>query len=97
MTDVLIVLLAVAAGATTAAMVTGWRPRRSPTWLEDATRARIMVNTTDGHTIEGSLVRADAGGIVLSPARYTDAQQDLAGNVWIPRERVGWIQQPGRS
>lgn len=40
-------------------------------------RTRILVQTRDGTTIEGALVRIDAGGIVLAPACYEN--QDLAG------------------
>ena len=64
-------------------------------WLDDTLRTRILVQTRDGQTIEGALVRIDADGIVLDPARYEN--QDLAGVAWIPRERIAWIQEPDAS
>lgn len=71
------------------------RRGRTPTsWLEDVTRTRILVNTVDGQTLEGSLVRADADGIIIDAARHADANQTIAGVAFIPRERICWIQAP---
>jgi hypothetical protein len=86
--------------ASTRLLLDGWRPRwprRRTSWLQEATRSRILVNTIDGQTIEGSLVRCDADGIVVDAVRHADARQDLAGIAFIPRERISWVQQPNRT
>jgi hypothetical protein len=69
-------------------------PAEPEAWLDAVTRRRLLVQTTDGQTIEGSLARVDADGIILAPARHSDSGQDLAGEVWVPRDRVSWIQGP---
>lgn len=70
----------------------GWTRPRSASWLDEAMRTRLLVNTRDGQTIDGSLVRVDADGIILAPATYETSA--LAGSVWIPREHIAWVQQP---
>lgn len=67
---------------------------RESTWLDAVTRRRLLVQTTDGQTIDGPLVRVDADGIVVGPARHADSGQSLAGEVWIPRAKVAWVQNP---
>jgi hypothetical protein len=72
-----------------------WRRTPPPTWLDDAMRTRLLVQTRDGQTLDGSLVRVDADGIVLHPATY--GTEKLAGEVWVARERVAWVQRPDAS
>lgn len=91
----ILIALIIALFVTGSAYLDRRREEGGRTWLEEATRTRVLVNTIDGQTIEGSLVRADADGIVVDAARHADAQQTIAGVAFIPRERVSWVQQPG--
>lgn len=82
---------------TAAVAVAVLRDRRPPQqrWLESVTRRRLLVQTRDGQTIDGQLVRNDADGIVLQPAKLDSLDRPLAGEVWIPHNRIAWVQQPG--
>jgi hypothetical protein len=64
----------------------------SPGWLARSTRHRVLVHTVDGQTIDGQLARVDRDGLVLSPAEWESV--DVGGEVFVPRERVGWCQRP---
>lgn len=61
-------------------------------WLGEAVRRRLLIHTVDGQTIDGQLARVDADGLVLAPAMWEG--YELGGQVWVPRERVAWAQQP---
>jgi hypothetical protein len=65
---------------------------RRPGWLARSTRHRVLVHTVDGQTIDGQLARVDRDGLVLSPAEWESV--DVGGEVFVPRERVGWCQRP---
>lgn len=84
--------------ATIAADVGRRRARRAAnpaSWLDDVARRRLLVQTTDGQTLEGSLVRVDADGIALASPRL-DATA-LSGDLWVPRERIAWVQRPSQD
>lgn len=70
-----------------------WGRGRRPTWLERATRRRVMVQTTTGQTLDGHLAEADRHGLVLQPVKL-EGGPPMAGQAYVPRERVAWIQQP---
>lgn len=98
----LINMLIGAAGVLIAAAVAGGavladRRRRGPGWMETRTLRRILVQTHQETTIEGLLQRADATGIVLSGASLADQNVSLAGEVWVPRNNIRWIQDPPQS
>lgn len=81
---------------TVAGIIFGIKSRRmshSDSWLEEVVRRRLLVHTRDGQTLDGQLARVDADGLVLSPAKL-EGEYDLGGEVWVPRERVGWAQHP---
>jgi hypothetical protein len=93
--------LAVAAAALAVGLLVGvvlvWdhRPASASSWLQGVVRRRLLVHTRDGQTIDGQLVRVDADGLVLGPAQWEGV--DVGGEVWVPRERVAWCQQPPAS
>lgn len=66
--------------------------RRS--WLRQRTLARILVHTTDDKTIEGVLDTVARDGVVLIAGRYLegDAKVELAGETFIPREKIAFVQ-----
>lgn len=67
---------------------------RQADWLETVTRRRVLVHTRDGQTLDGQLARVDRDGLVLAPASLADGPHDLDGDVFVPRDRVAWMQQP---
>lgn len=87
-------ILVLAAAVVTIA--TAWTIRASrtpePSWLQQATRRRILVQTAAGETVDGLLVAADEHGLTLEPAKVED--RDVAGQVWVPRDGVRWVQRP---
>lgn len=88
------VLIAAAAGG--AAAVVAHRRGSTPagqSWLEERTAERLRVHTTEGQSIEGSLIHTASDGIVLAAVRLVDAEVDLAGDLWIPRPKVLMIQR----
>jgi hypothetical protein len=66
-------------------------------WLHEAARHRLLVHTRDGQTLDGQLARVDADGLVLDPVTLADGDHRLAGSVWVPRERVAFVQHPGQE
>lgn len=102
----LVLVLSVTAGAVCGRLAAGWllssRQRDDPppaeeahgSWLDGVTRRRVLVHTRDGQTIDGQLARVDRDGVVLAPATLADGPHDLAGEVFVPQERIAWLQQP---
>jgi hypothetical protein len=87
----LLALAAVLLAAATVATRTGWLLRRR--------RRSVTVHTRDEQTIEGILAMSAPDGIVLRAARYLDTTSTipLAGEVFIPRDRVAFIQVQSRG
>lgn len=96
MAELIGIAVLVAAGLTVAGLL-AWdhRPRDPGSWLATVTRRRLLVHTVDRTTFDGQLVRVDTDGLVLQPAQWEG--QQLGGEVWVPRERVGWCQEPPNS
>lgn len=80
--------LVAAAAVGVAAVVAG---RRS--WVKRVTAERVLVHTTDAQTVEGVLRDWSRDGLVLAAPRLVDQEADLAGEVFIARERVLMIQR----
>lgn len=62
--------------------------------IERLKRTRLVVHTTDEHSIRGTLVETYRDSIVIAEAEYLrEAQpENLPGRAVIPRSRVAWIQ-----
>lgn len=99
--DMLLAVLALTILAAGVVVAAGWlvggRRRDPGGWLDAATRRRLLVHTRDGQTLDGQLVRVDRDGVVLEPARLDGVSDGLDGQVWVPRERIAWAQQPTGS
>lgn len=64
-------------------------------WLARSIRRRVIVHTTDDRSVEGVLVAHDRAGVALASAAYLDAGPAplaLAGDLWLPRDRVRFVQ-----
>lgn len=88
---VLFVPFLLVVGAVLAVAVVGRGRRRG--WLAAALRRRLLVHTVGGETFDGQLARVDRDGLVLSPTTL-EGEYKLGGEVWVPRERISWAQQP---
>lgn len=66
--------------------------RRS--YLKRKRLVRVLVHTRDKATIEGLLDEVARDGLVLRNAKYleTDPETALHGEVFIPHDRVGFVQ-----
>jgi hypothetical protein len=85
--------LAVLAGAVVADRA---RPKGPPSWLDDLEAERLIVITTEGKTFEGNLMAVASDGLILTAAQLRDGEQHpLAGDVFIPREKIRLVQRPG--
>lgn len=72
------------------------QPERPGSWLERATRKRIIVHTRDDQSIEGVLMKCVDDGLILRAARLlgSDGKQTaMAGEVFVPRENVAFTQR----
>jgi hypothetical protein len=65
------------------------------TWLRRATKTELLVHTVDERTIKGVLVETGREGLILRAAAYLEGQSSipLAGETYIPRERVAFVQK----
>jgi hypothetical protein len=61
-------------------------------WLRRRSGSRVVVHTTTDRSLEGTLVTVAPDGLVLVGARYLDAEVDLGAEVYVPAERVAWMQ-----
>lgn len=64
------------------------------TWLRRRSGRRVVVHTSDGASLEGVLMVTATDGLVLAWTRHLDAELDLSDQVWVPRERIAFIQVP---
>jgi hypothetical protein len=101
----LIATAAVLLLVTTAAVVLGLRLKTAaekseavpePDWFAAAIRKRVIVHQLNDRSIEGSLWERTADGILLRSAKYLgesgQADIPMAGEVFIPRENVAFVQ-----
>ncbi len=62
-------------------------------WLKRRVRDRAIVYTTDDATFDGLLVTVADDGLVLFDAHIrSDDNVRLAGEIYVPREKVRFIQ-----
>lgn len=62
-------------------------------WLKRREFDRVVVTTTDNHALDGLLVTVANDGLVLHDATVrSDNDVRLAGEVYVPRERVRFVQ-----
>jgi hypothetical protein len=62
-------------------------------WLEERTARKVVVHTRDSRSIEGLLTTVAPDGLVLEAARYLEGDGvPLGGVVWVPRDRVEFLQ-----
>lgn len=62
--------------------------------LKDKLRQRVIVHTTDDHSIQGVLLEEFSDSIVLTHPEYLEAArpQALGGEVLVLHEKIAWIQ-----
>lgn len=72
------------------------RPADEPTWYAAKTGRQILVHTTEDASIEGVLMQVSPDGLMLMAVRYLSetGAPNLAGEVFIPREKVVLVQAP---
>ena len=68
--------------------------RRRRGWLDRHTAERVIVHTTEDQTLDGLLREVTRDGLVLATVTLVDHAVDVAGDVWVPREKVAMIQRP---
>ncbi len=86
-------LLLVFAGLGAAALVVLMLERLS--WLRRHTRRRVLVQTSDGSSIEGVLAGVGADGLVLTSARIVSEAAPgthLIGETFVPHSRLRLLQ-----
>lgn len=86
----MLLIVAVLVAAATGGVV--WFTRRG--WLVRRRSERLIVHTTDGQTIDGTLRDVGPDGLVLLAPRLVDADVALAGDVFIPKAKVLMVQRP---
>lgn len=67
--------------------------RRS--WLRHQLAHSVLVHTTSDQSIAGVLEEVARDGVILRAARFldsSDAQVPLAGETFIPREKIALVQ-----
>lgn len=66
-------------------------------WISRLVRRTIVVHMTDGQSIRGVLAGEYRDCLVLIHASYLGSESvtKVDGEVVVPRERVGWIQDLG--
>ena len=68
-------------------------------WLKKATKRVVIVHTTNDQSFQGPLMDAYLDGLVLRPATLlgdgTPNGTQLAGEVFLPRETVLFVQLAG--
>lgn len=62
-------------------------------WFKRVLHERLIIHTLANLSIEGLLTEVGKDGIVLKTAKM--ANTDLAGDIYIPREQVAFVQRPG--
>lgn len=77
---------------------TGGIPQPSPTWLERKRGVHLRFNLVDESTIAGVVLEVGPDGVLLGAAEYLgDQSVPLGGEVFLPKERVAFIQVPPRT
>lgn len=62
-------------------------------WLEQRRCDKVIVHTTDKVSLGGVLMSTGRDGIVLTAVRYLeDEGVELGGEVFVPREKVSFMQ-----
>ena len=70
-------------------------PPSPPGWLQGAVGRRVLVHTSDDRSIEGVVTVVAPDGIILRAARLLEKTPvDLAGETWVPRSLVSFVQFP---
>lgn len=89
--------LAVLVGAAVVTTVVAELVRRHRRgWLARVRGERVLVHTIHDQTLEGSLVEVLRDGLVLkAPRMIDDAPVAIAGDVFVPREKVALVQRLG--
>jgi len=82
------------AGAALAAGIGALIVRRKRRWIDRALRRRVLVHTSEDQTIDGVLMAATPDGVVLANAKFHEPDVGFAGEVWVPREKVRFLQLP---
>lgn len=65
--------------------------------LRGLVKDRVVLHTTDGHSIRGVVIGVYRDSIVLGHTAYLDEAREagLEGDVLVPREKIAWIQRLG--
>ena len=66
--------------------------RRPRSWLNTQAGARVIVHTKWGKSFDGTLTNLASDGIVLAAATVLDDRVPVAGDVFIPRSQVAFVQ-----
>lgn len=63
-------------------------------WLRRQLADEVVVHTTENMTIAGWLEEVSSDGVILRAARYVEGDGDitLAGEVFIPRPKISFVQ-----
>ncbi len=64
-------------------------------WLDSKHLHRLIVHTTDDKSVEGCVLRVARDGVVLIQSKFLDGdgQVPLAGEFFIPRDRIAFVQE----
>lgn len=67
---------------------------RSPTgWLRRQLATQCVIHTVDDQSIAGFLEEVARDGVILRAATHLgETKVDIAGECWIPRARISWVQ-----
>lgn len=94
MTVAAIIIAALALCVAGGAWFTRDRQPKPTTWVDEVTFRRVLVHTTDDSTFDGVLIRVEPELLVLADASNLDRDDpvELAGEQWIDRSRVHFVQ-----
>lgn len=62
-------------------------------WLEEIVHRQIVVHTTESNTFHGLLESVWDDGLLLKAVRMVDADVALAGDVFVPRAMIAFVQR----
>ena len=68
-------------------------------WVKKHQLQRVLVHTVGNETIDGLLLGEEPGAIILVQSSFVDSSDSagpvpMAGEVYVPRGRVAFIQKP---
>lgn len=70
-------------------------------WVREHYLRRVLVHTNDGSTFDGLLQASERAAVILVNASYLSAETEqpvpLAGETYIPRERIAFMQRPSEA